>query len=550
MKNRRSRTAPRWWGARSRPALSATAAQRGPALAVIAAHAVLTAGCASQDRGTERRHDDLESHLMQIDSVVILPADVTVTQQQLAGKGTPLEARTSALQRQLMNIARHELTDAGYDIVDFDFAGAIASDPAFAAAVRQFTDRSRAAAKAKPVPWGAAPPTADESRARYASLAQAAMAVAEKSGADAVLLLRYVGFEKSKAKVATESTAFALSWLLIPLIPFTGVDLLLHAPLLAPPGSAKGGLIEAVLVDGASGDLLWIGAQAGAAGEDAAATALGTVPQDLDPPAGALIDATLAMTAVTAGPQLALAAEIERYAAIFGGSDFDRKRKAIPSLAWSGISDGRVYQPIADELMQDYRTPDSDRAKQLGALAGALAYSGDAAFLPYLEAVASGATVPALQQAGQRALDSLPRYTAWNPVILAGIDQPGAGSLDAMRTRNMLQADIPVLVTAAAERVYADFPGDPQQLTSAHQSLSRHRHAADTDPEWVEALDTLMKVPANSGNQHYYPSLAHIAQTTTNPDLARRARRYARALLHPGEAMPESKETPATRQPR
>ena len=231
----------------------------------------LVVSCISQAPKTDHQHEDLEAHLLELNTVVIAPPDITIMRQHIGRKKTVFEQRERELQGLVADIAQRELEQAGYDIVVFDFDAAIKQDPAFAETVRQFKERYDAAAS-QAIPTMPAPPAPYDPirlKALYAALGRAAMATAAKSGADAVLLVRYVGFEKTDARISAEVTLTVFTSLLLnPVVPVT---------------SSSAGTLDAALVDGRSGDLLWIDTQAGETPEQLATTVLSTLPQDIDP---------------------------------------------------------------------------------------------------------------------------------------------------------------------------------------------------------------------------------------------------------------------------
>ena len=124
----------------------------------------------------------------------------------------------------------------------------------------------------------------------------------------------------------------------------------------------------------------------------------------------------------------------------------------------------------------------------------------------------------------------LDQHAAWNPVILAGVDQPGPWRLDELRTYNLLMAEDPELIRVGAKNVYARYLHHRRLLEVTLQSL-QHDQARDLDNGvQVDAVNWLMKALANSGDMHYHPALLQIAAESQDRSIARHAGRYAELL--------------------
>lgn len=487
-------------------------------LAVAAAAAWLTA-CSSLQPTTTREHEDLEQHLLKVEKVVIAPPDVLIELLKVSGDNERISALENSTRQGIINLARRELRLAGYEIVEFDFARAVAEDDELAFKVTQVKEAFDAAREEL---RAGRPLTASQKRAFNATVGSAVNAVSARTEADAVLLLRYAGFKKSEGMVTRDVATSVVVGILT-----MGQGILVY--------DTAGASMEAALIDGVTGDVLWTDSRAGPLDTSIATAAMSTLPRDLDPE-GAMPAAVAAET--PALPPEPAGAELQReiadYRAAFSGTPFEIKRRAIEDLTWSGISAPEVYDPVEAELLRDYASPSSDRAGELSHLAKALGLSGNEKYRATLETVAGETKAYRLAKYSREALTMLDQHAAWNPVILAGIDQPGPWRLDELRTRNLLLADDPELIRAGARNVYTRYLAHRALLDVTLQSLERNINRNLDQRVQVDAVNWLMKALANSGDMHYHPALLRLSDAARDKSIASNARRYAAQLAELG----------------
>ena len=211
-----------------------------------------------------REHPTLESQLLDVDSVLIVTPAVTVEQINFAADNERLVELEMSLQRELTALARNALEARGFEIVDFDLEAAIAEDENLAYAVTQAEDGFEEAKKT----LYDEPLTEDEKRKFQVSVGTAVNLISEKSGADAVLLIHYIGYRKSKGHVAKDVAVGVLSGLLLGVV---------------PTSASATSYVEVAFIDGVTGDVLWTNIFSAASLDLTAATkALEAFPDDVD----------------------------------------------------------------------------------------------------------------------------------------------------------------------------------------------------------------------------------------------------------------------------
>ena len=227
-------------------------------IAALLSSLLLAAGCATTT--TTRTHPTLEEQLHHINSVVIAPPRVEIEYVTLTGENERKTEQEESIRAQLVAIAEGALTAHGYEIVEFDFDGAMENDEEFAYTVTQIRegfDNAKEDLKfGKPI-------AEEKAKNLKISLGEAASIVAAESGADAILLIRYSGFDKSDGYVAKDvGTSVLVAVLSMGIV------------LMTSPTS--GAITEVALIDGITGDLLWADVKGGFLNATPAIQAMGT----------------------------------------------------------------------------------------------------------------------------------------------------------------------------------------------------------------------------------------------------------------------------------
>ncbi|QOL26715.1 hypothetical protein LP316_05290 [Thalassotalea sp. LPB0316] len=205
---------------------------------------ILVSGCAQT---TVRHHQDFESVARNVQSVVLLPAQVEIEQINFDGDNTPLEEKSALIRSQIEAIAEFKLASESLEVVEFDFAQAIEQDEEFAYAITQAKEAWETA-KGELYEQGL---VSEKEKANFqASLGSALNIIADKTGADSALLIQYSGFEKSSGMIAKDVASSVL----------VGV---LTLGAVVPIQATEGAFIDVALVDTNSGKVIWANRKGG-----------------------------------------------------------------------------------------------------------------------------------------------------------------------------------------------------------------------------------------------------------------------------------------------
>lgn len=212
-----------------------------------------------------REHLKMAAELGKIHNVVIIPPSVTIEKIMFTGENERMTDQKATLAPKIMDLGRDLLAKHGYTVVAFDFDKATKDDPDLAFALSQPHDAYLQAHK-KLYKQMLVPTS--KKQAIAASTGATANLIADKTGADALLLINYKGYVKSGGEMAKEATASVL----------LAVLTLGNAVVVPVSGQSQ---VEAAMIDGNTGDVLWSNIQGGAgANEDSASATLASIPQE------------------------------------------------------------------------------------------------------------------------------------------------------------------------------------------------------------------------------------------------------------------------------
>lgn len=204
---------------------------------VIAIGFALTTGCATYT--DVREHKDLQQEVTKIHSVVILPPDVTIDVLSFNGDTEKDSEKQDYTIKKINSDTRYQLKKKGVNIVDFDFNKALNANPDLAFAITQCKESMEKSEKALYKSR-----VEEKNKSTFSeNIGPSANAIAEATGADAFLVIKYKGFRKSGGLIAKEMAA----------------NVLLVAAFGVGRGSPmEGADIEIALVSAESGAILWI----------------------------------------------------------------------------------------------------------------------------------------------------------------------------------------------------------------------------------------------------------------------------------------------------
>jgi hypothetical protein len=213
--------------------------------------------------------------------------------------------------------------------------------------------------------------------------------------------------------------------------------------------------------------------------------------------------------------------DVQRLVEIFRG-DPSQHVQAVRSLAWMGISDPRVYDVIVQRLKvdADASRDDRDTRERVAHYLRAFGFSGNDKYLPILNSLQNDAEYSGH---ARKALQELPVYKRWNPVISNRATFFDLSfSDDVNRVMNMLAADDILLKGVGARRVrHGPYHEPPLLDRLAKDVRTLYPKAKDFDRETQDAVGWMLVGLGSSRDPKYLPVLEEVLNGTIEPKLRR-----------------------------
>jgi hypothetical protein len=212
---------------------------------LVVSSVIVFTGCANYT--SVREHANIHESARDIESVVIVPPSVNVELKVFTGENESMPEKEEQLRSALLSLAASRLAAEGLEVIEFNFQRAIEEDEEFAFAITQAKEALDTAEQ--DLYTGKA--VTVETKAQFeVSLGPVVNAIAERTGAESVLLMDYYGFEKSAGLQTKDIAAGVLLAVLL------GSS---NASIAAPSGS----FVDVALIDTSSGDVLWANRKGG-----------------------------------------------------------------------------------------------------------------------------------------------------------------------------------------------------------------------------------------------------------------------------------------------
>lgn len=200
---------------------------------------LLAGGCATTPTTTIQQHPDFESSAKKIEKIALLPLEMGVLRTTALGELELQLDRERSLGRDLAKTLKDALQAKSYTVIASPETWPGDEIKPEAAEVLQL--RSKLSSVSGRFFETAA--SLEEARQLRVSMGPVAKVVASQQQADALLIVRYTGNEKSGGRKAMEVVGSAL------IAGLTGVS--------GGPITGAAGEIRLTLIDGSSGDVLW-----------------------------------------------------------------------------------------------------------------------------------------------------------------------------------------------------------------------------------------------------------------------------------------------------
>lgn len=224
--------------------------------------------------------------------------------------------------------------------------------------------------------------------------------------------------------------------------------------------------------------------------------------------------------------QADLDAELTNYVSVINGDDFEAEKATMETLRWSGISDAKVYGPIADKLAGIKEN--KEQKKKAAWYAKALGFSGDEQYRPILESILSGNSPKNVKKYANIGLKHLDNHKSWNAIISQGTAAAPAGKLDETRIANMLRADDYELMRLGAKRIANANKGNEMLIDIAADRLANEWPLVNEEtPAQLDSIAWLLRAVGTSRSGVHKPLLEKVAAGSDH----KKVKKYAKKAL-------------------
>jgi|SRR6185369_11915787 hypothetical protein len=219
--------------------------------------------------------------------------------------------------------------------------------------------------------------------------------------------------------------------------------------------------------------------------------------------------------------------DTERYIAIFDGP-LDLHSAAADTLPWMGLSDPRLFDILERRILEEKDSGSGfgqreDRNRVARYVRG-LGFSGQPKYAPTLRQLVADR---GFERFAKAALEDLPQYQKWNPIISDRATFDPKYNDDVNRVRNMLLTDDLLLARLAAKRVF--LASREEELVDRLADTLRKNYRRDGDAETANSLSWLIKGVSSAKLPRYLPLLEEVAQNAPNGSVRRHAHDAARS---------------------
>jgi hypothetical protein len=218
---------------------------------------------------------------------------------------------------------------------------------------------------------------------------------------------------------------------------------------------------------------------------------------------------------------------LDEYIEIFTSGNSQQQTQAAKELAWAGLSDPRLFDPIEQLVLDKYLVVENKYAIDDAAwLAKALSYSGQEKYRATLEKVASDSPQKKLRKHAQASIPRLEQYALWNPVISDTSNWDASKSGEINRYANMLRSDDLELKRIGAKRVHNTHAYDTYLLDILNTEILESYRESSSDKLFVDTVAWLCKALSGSRVEAYKSTIVEVSENAGSSKVAKYAAKY------------------------
>ena len=202
--------------------------------------------------------------------------------------------------------------------------------------------------------------------------------------------------------------------------------------------------------------------------------------------------------------------DVQRYIQIFSGEK-NLHNDAADTFSWMGLSDTRLFDIVERLLLEDAAVARDNRSERnrVARYIRSLGFSGQTKYEPTIKKFLGDVGYNRFAQA---ALQDLPDYNKWNPIISNRSSFDPKFSDNVNRVANMLRSDDLLLQRVGAKRVYFDSKDDILLELLAQKLRGNYARTDLDDRERSDSVAWQAKALGSSKNEKYVALLREVAE--------------------------------------
>jgi len=202
--------------------------------------------------------------------------------------------------------------------------------------------------------------------------------------------------------------------------------------------------------------------------------------------------------------------DVQRYIQIFSGQK-NLHNDAADTFSWMGLSDTRLFDIVERRLLEDADASRDNRNERnrVARYIRSLGFSGQTKYEPTIRKFLGDA---GYDRFARVALQDLPDYNKWNPIISNRSSFDPKLSDNVNRVANMLRSDDLLLQRVGAKRVYFDSKDDMLLELLAQKLRTNYVRTDLNDRERSDSVAWQAKALGSSRNDKYVALLQDVAE--------------------------------------
>ena len=222
--------------------------------------------------------------------------------------------------------------------------------------------------------------------------------------------------------------------------------------------------------------------------------------------------------------------QIDHYLSIFENGSYEASTQMLERLQWSGLSDPRLFDKIAEGPESEYLRKDLGK-KTVGVFAyqvRALGYSGNEKYRQLLVQIEKSAGSSKLRKHARKALTEMGQHGRWNRLIAETDLDVSGKSVEVATYMKMLSTDDIPLQRMAARAIFHEKRNDPDLLALMAAELDASYLKEGLDKVQTDTLAWFCKALGENDYPQYKDLLIEVVANSPYSNVKRHARKYTR----------------------